>query len=292
MIPRNVVDVVIPCFNGANFIERCIGSVLSQTSPVNKIIFVDDGSTDASLAIILKLQVKHSRIKIITQDNRGLAAARNKGISFSEAALISFLDVDDYWLPNKIENQLKLFHTSTKSKTVAVASNYFDEIDSKRKPGISNSGVRVISPQSLLTYRTVIPGSGSSVLIPKTLFDNVGLFDEQLKYGEDLDLWIRIARNSQWVISNERDVVIYGNPNGIQARKKESTSMFEQDSFKILERYREELTVVQYFLMRSYIRSIAIRGKKRLELLKMKNIMALIVGTYYAMTIKIDRKIS
>jgi len=181
---------------------------------------------------------------------------------------------------------------NTKGKSVAIASNYFDEIDSNRKPGISNRGKRVISPKSLLTYRTVVPGSGSSVLIPKIVLDRVGVFDEKLKYGEDLDLWIRISRNFQWVISNERDVVIYGNPNGIQARKMEAAFMFEQDSFEILERYREDLSSVQYFFMKSYIRSISIRGSKEPEFLKLRNLLALIIGTYYSLTIKIDRRIS
>ncbi|MFM6842129.1 MAG: glycosyltransferase family 2 protein, partial [Candidatus Planktophila sp.] len=85
MIPTYTVDVVIPCFNGAIFIERCVKSVLSQTAPVNRIIFVDDGSTDKSLETILSLQEKYPIIKVITQDNRGLAAARNKGLSYSES---------------------------------------------------------------------------------------------------------------------------------------------------------------------------------------------------------------
>lgn len=290
MIPTHTVDVVIPCFNGAGFIERCIESVLSQTAPVNRIIFVDDGSTDESLAIILKLQKKHSIIKVITQDNRGLAAARNKGISFSEASFISFLDVDDYWLPNKIENQLKVVALNATKGTVVVASNYFDEIGSKRRPGISNRSNRLITPRSLLTYRTVVPGSGSSALIPKLVLDQVGHFDEGLKYGEDLDLWIRISRDFQWCISTERDVIIFSNPMGMQAQKMGVNSSFEQDSIKILDRNQRELSYIKFLVMRSFIRSISIRGRKKIGSPIFKSLLQLLVGTYYSLSIRIDRK--
>lgn len=290
MIPRETVDVVIPCFNGAAFIERCIESVLSQTVPVNRIIFVDDGSNDESLAIILNMQKKHTNIKVITQDNRGLAAARNKGISFSEASLIGLLDVDDYWLPNKIENQLKIFAMNAAKGTVVVASNYFDEIGSNRRPGISNRSNRTITARNLLTYRTVIPGSGSSALIPKLVFDQIGHFDEGLRYGEDLDLWIRISRNFQWCISAERDVVIFSNPNGIQAQKMAVTSSFERDSLKILERNKLELSIVKYLVMKSFIKSISFRGRKKLRSPYFLSLLQILVGTYYSLTIKIDRK--
>ena len=281
MIPRETVDVVIPCFNGASFIERCIESVLSQTVPVNRIIVVDDGSTDDSLAIILRLQERHSIIKVITQDNRGLAATRNKGISFSESSLICFLDVDDYWLPSKIENQLKVFALNSKDKTIVVASNYFDEIGSSRRPGISNRNNRVITPTSLLTYRTVVPGSGSSALIPKLVFEQVGIFDETLKYGEDLDLWVRISRGFNWCISPERDVVIYSNPDGMQAQKFGVNSSFEQDSLKILDRNRREFSSIKYFVMKSFIRSISIRGRKELRSPYFLSLLQILFGAYY-----------
>ncbi len=290
MISRESIDVVIPCFNGASFIERCIESVLSQTVPVNRIIFVDDGSNDESLAIILKIQEKHSNIKVITQDNQGLPAARNKGISFSEATFIGFLDVDDYWLPNKIENQLKVFALNATKGTVVVASNYFDEIGSNRRPGISNRSNRTITARSLLTYRTVIPGSGSSALIPKLVFDQIGYFDESLKYGEDLDLWIRISRKFQWCISAERDVVIFSNPNGMQAQKMAVNSSFERDSLKILDRNRLELSFIKYLVMKSFIRSISIRGRRKIGSPIFKSLLQLLVGTYYSLSIRIDRK--
>jgi glycosyltransferase involved in cell wall biosynthesis len=290
MISSKSVDVVIPCYNGARFIERCIKSVLTQTSPVNRIIFVDDGSTDNSLSIILKLQKEFSKIQVITQDNQGLAAARNKGISFSDATFISFLDVDDYWLSRKIENQISLIESNTDDHRVAIASNYFDESESNRRPGITNHNGRLISPGSLLTYRSVVPGSGSSAMIPRMILDQIGNFDEDLRYGEDLDMWVRIARDFEWRISGERDVVVYSNPDGIQANKMDAINAFERDSVKILDRYRKDLSTITYFVMKSYIRSISMRGRKSRPSIALREFFSLIVGLYYSVSIKIDRK--
>lgn len=290
MSPSKSIDVVIPCYNGAMFIERCIGSVVAQTTPVNRIIFVDDGSTDNSLALILKLQKKFSNIQVITQDNQGLAAARNKGISFSEATFISFLDVDDYWLPKKIENQINLIESGAHDHPVAIASNYFDEGDSTLRPGITNHNGRLISPESLLTYRSVVPGSGSSALVPRLVLDKVGHFDETLRYGEDLDLWIRISREFKWLISPARDVVIYSNPDGIQARKMNVINAFERDSLKILDRHRKHLSKISYFVMKSYVFSISIRDRGSLRSIALREYLHLIVGLLYSVTIKMDRK--
>jgi len=289
MISSVRVDVVIPCFNGARFIERCIMSVLTQTVPVSNIIFVNDGSTDESLKIILKLSETHSNIQVLTQANQGSATARNRGITFSDAAFICFLDVDDYWLPNKIENQLKVFAFNAQRETIAVVSNYFEEKDSVRKLGISIKNFRNITPASLLTFRTVIPGSVSSALVPRLILDRVGYFDEDLKHGEDLDLWIRISREFNWHISNERDVVVSSNPNGVQAQRLMVGSSFERDALKILNRYRSELSSIKYFVMNSFIRSISIRGRRNLSSPLLLSFCHLIIGACYSLTIKIDR---
>jgi hypothetical protein len=135
-----------------------------------------------------------------------------------------------------------------------------------------------------------VPGSGSSALIPRLILDRVGRFDEELRYGEDLDLWIRISRDFQWLISAERDVVVYSNPDGIQARKMDLVNAFERDSFKILNRYRKHLSKITYFVMKSYIYSIAIRGRRGQRMITLRELLHLIVGLSYSVTVKIDRK--
>src|SRR4051794_8654152 len=97
---RHGVAVIIPTFNYARFVGRAVQSVLDQTFPPAEVIVVDDGSTDATAGV---LESFGSRITVLRQQNRGVAAARNLGVRHSTAPLLAFLDADDLWLPRKLE---------------------------------------------------------------------------------------------------------------------------------------------------------------------------------------------
>lgn len=243
------VDVIIPCFNGALFVEKCINSVLSQTIDSIRIIFIDDGSQDESLEIASRMAKKHSNILIISQSNKGLSAARNVGIQNSTAPYLAFLDVDDSWRPTKLENQLKVL----KDIHQAVASNYMCEVAGKLELGFAPSRAYPLSPRNLLMFKTVIPGSGSSVLLSKKVINSCGLFDETLHYAEDLDYWIRVAEQFEWVISEPRDVIIFQNPIGLQSTKNGPSSTYLIDSLILLKRYRKYISKVDFFFLSNYI---------------------------------------
>ena len=98
------VSVIIPSYNAERWIKSTIDSVLAQTYSNIEIIVVDDGSTDESVSVISK---NYPEIKLITQKNQGVAAARNKGIENASSEWIAFLDADDIWLPNKIRDQFE-----------------------------------------------------------------------------------------------------------------------------------------------------------------------------------------
>jgi len=98
------IDVAIPVYNGENFILQALESVACQTLLPNKIIIIDDGSTDNTNKLISDY-AKNSKlnIKIIKKENGGLSSARNTGIKESDAEFIAFLDADDLWLPDKLK---------------------------------------------------------------------------------------------------------------------------------------------------------------------------------------------
>src|SRR5688572_27202891 len=102
-------SVIIPLFNKAAHIENTLKSVLDQTFEEYEIIIVNDVSTDNGLEIVKN--IRNSRIHIISQQNQGVSAARNKGIEHSKGKLIAFLDADDYWFPNHLE-ALSELHTN------------------------------------------------------------------------------------------------------------------------------------------------------------------------------------
>ncbi len=102
-----IVSVIIPVYNAEAYLEQCIGSVLTQTLRDIEVLCVDDGSTDASPAILRKFQSKDSRLKILTQENMGAGAARNNGLRHAAGEYLSFLDADDFFEPTMLEKAVQ-----------------------------------------------------------------------------------------------------------------------------------------------------------------------------------------
>jgi glycosyltransferase involved in cell wall biosynthesis len=244
------VDVVIPCFNGSQYIKECILSVLNQTFSVCHIIVVNDGSTDSTSYILKELQGLDSRIIVIDQTNRGLPYSRNIGAIRTDSTHIAFLDADDFWLPNKLSNQIKIARDSPQ---ISVASEYLIFRHGEIVLPRARSTYLEIKPKGLLTFNQIIPGSGSSSLIARDIFIESGGFSEDLEYAEDLDLWIRLASLSEWKISKSSDVVIRHNPHGMQSQRKISIIPYLNSSFKIVYRYKGLLTKFEYFALIGYL---------------------------------------
>lgn len=193
------VSVVIPAYNAARFLPEAIESVLQQTCPVHEIIVVDDGSTDDTEHVICALG---SSVTYIRQANAGVSAARNRGISIASGELIAFLDADDRWLPEKIAQQLQIFINNPRAGLVATDRADIDThgnllLDSLfKKQGIYHllsglNGQPLPAALSRLVQVNFIPTS--SVIVRKAALEKVGRFDASIRYGEDLELWARLA---------------------------------------------------------------------------------------------------
>ena len=196
---NHLVDVVIPAFNAARYIDQTLDSIALQGSLVHSIIVVNDGSTDQTALKVEAFTKQHPRltVKLINQANAGLANARNTGIENVTAPYIALLDADDIWLRGKLERQLEVFNNSSDTRLGVVYTGY--ELIDENSLLISNDK-GIIKPQargdvrSKLLTGNFISGSGSSVLIQSKVFKEVGLFDEGLRASEDWDMWLRIAQ--------------------------------------------------------------------------------------------------
>ncbi len=182
------VSVVIPTYNRGKRLLRAIASVLYQSYNNLEVIVVDDGSTDNTRELINSFFKNHI-IYIKHKQNRGVSAARNTGIRASKAPFIAFLDSDDYWFSEKLQSQMNFFAENP----MAVACQS-DEIWIRNGRRV-NPGKRHIKPngdifKASLRLCLVSP---SAVMIKKSLFDEIGLFDETLPACEDYDLWLRIS---------------------------------------------------------------------------------------------------
>jgi glycosyltransferase involved in cell wall biosynthesis len=198
------IDVVIPVYNGQDYIAEAVQSVLEQTFLPTNLIIVNDGSTDQTREILEEIKSKNNTsvtITILDQENKGLSAARNAGILFSKAAYIAFLDADDRWLPSKLEMQLDVFQSTSLKNAGVVYCNY-KVIDENGND--SSSEVIAIRKENRgnifkeISKGNLVSGSGSGVLVKRVCFEKAGMFDEQLKAYEDWDMWLRIAKEFEF----------------------------------------------------------------------------------------------
>jgi len=216
------VDVVIPAYNAETFITKTLESVAKQSYPIQSVIVVNDGSIDDTQACILQCiqSFQHLNIILINQENAGLSAARNAGIRRSGADLIALLDADDFWSPEKLSNQVQLFSNGPMINLGVVYCAYL--LINEQDQLLPSTPKSVIAPtlrgnvyQKLL-LGNFISGSGSSVLIKRSVFSDTGLFDEDLSACEDWDMWMRIAKKYQFDFINEPLVAIRVHQNNMQ----------------------------------------------------------------------------
>ena len=190
-----IVSVVMPAFNAGQFIAEAVDSVIKQTFNSWELIIVNDGSTDDTQAIVEKYAVADPRIKLVNQQNKKLSAARNAGIANAKGEWIAFLDADDSWVAEKLENQLA---TAEKQPAAGVIfSDGFIYYNNDLKPAQPYGAITgYFAPVDIykLEYRgNYIPVL--SVMVKKKYLDIVGWQDEQLRACEDWDYWIRLALN-------------------------------------------------------------------------------------------------
>jgi glycosyltransferase involved in cell wall biosynthesis len=188
------ISVIIPAYNCAETINETIDSVLSQTFIDFELLIINDGSTDATLNVIS--QVKDLRIKVFSYTNAGGNVSRNRGINHAVGEFISFLDADDIWTPDKLATQLQALK---ENPTTKVAYSWTDYIDENGK--FVSSGTHISLNGNVYEQLLVknFLENGSNPLICKDALLAVGGFDESLVAGQDWDMWLRLAREFNFV---------------------------------------------------------------------------------------------
>jgi glycosyltransferase involved in cell wall biosynthesis len=183
---KPLVSVIIPTYNRGWILAEAIDSVLAQDFQNFELIVVDDGSTDDTREI---LATYGQDIIVLQQTNQGVSAARNRGIAQAGGQLVAFLDSDDIWLPRKLSQQVDFFKLHPEA-----VINQTEEIWIRNDVRV-NPKDRHRKPSGMIFERSLVLClvSPSAVMIKKSLFDAVGVFDENLPACEDYDLWLRIG---------------------------------------------------------------------------------------------------
>ncbi|MEC4005489.1 glycosyltransferase family A protein [Flavobacterium sp. SUN052] len=206
-------SVIIPYFNKAKYIKRCINSVLNQSITNYEIIIIDDGSTDEGLAFLA--DINSDKIVLISQLNKGVSEARNIGIKTAKNKFIAFLDADDCWHTSYLEKVKQLIDIDNNVKIIGC--NYsrdkvflikeindidYYKFDNYFKIAIKN------------TFFT-----SSSTVIESSFFKQNNGFNSLLKSGEDSDVWFRAVANGGNAYYIKNTLVYYSNEDENQATK-------------------------------------------------------------------------
>ena len=197
------ISIIIPVFNRENTISRAIDSVLNQTYKSLEIIVVDDGSTDKTAEI---LKSYSNNIKVIHQKNSGVSVARNNGIKNSIGEWIALLDSDDEWLPNKLKLEVDYINENLDMKILQTEEIWIrngKRIDPKKYHKKIAGNIFQKSLELCLV-------SPSAVIFKRSLFNEIGEFDEDLPVCEDYDYWLRVSLKYPVGLIKKYGIIKYG----------------------------------------------------------------------------------
>ncbi len=199
---KTTVSVIIPTYNRRHTLARAIDSVLAQQHPAHEIIVIDDGSTDETLQW---LNSSYSQLNVISQQNKGVSAARNSGIAKASGEWIALLDSDDYWFPQKLTVQLQLLQQS--DARLCHSEEHWIRSGKRVNPMNKHQKTGGWIFQQCLPLCAISP---SASLINRAVFKELGGFDETLPACEDYDYWLRLCSREPVAYCEDALIQKYG----------------------------------------------------------------------------------
>jgi hypothetical protein len=177
MAQKPQIAVIVPAYNAERTIARTLESVANQTFRDIEIAVVNDGSTDGTASEVAKFAAQDARVKMVSQGNLGVAAARNSGVRNTSAPFVAPIDADDVWHPTKLEKQ---FDRMIRDENVGLVYAWYRLIDVDDNVYRSQFTVRATGRVFPLMIQTNFIGNGSSPLIRRQLLERVGCYDTSL----------------------------------------------------------------------------------------------------------------
>jgi glycosyltransferase involved in cell wall biosynthesis len=209
------ISVVIPAYNAAAFLPRCLKSAFAQTLKPEEVIVVDDGSSDNTATLAAELGAT-----VVSRPNGGLSAARNTGIQNASHDWIALLDADDMWEPEKLERQATRIRPDT--TLVYTGIRIFDD------SGVREDRLAIdpVAAKKVLRFRN--PITPSTVLVRREAAISVGGFREDVRACEDWDMWFRLQRTGQFEYVPDALTDYYVYPNSWGANPGRGLDALEQ----------------------------------------------------------------
>ena len=214
-----LVSVVIPVFNGERFLREAVQSVLDQKYSPIEIIIVDDGSTDGTATVARSFG---ETVRYLDQENQGPAAARNRGIEHAQGSLIAFADADDLWPSEKLELQLPYL---INDPAIEIVMGRIQQVRLSKTVNGKTQAEEFAEPAFSVNL--------GSAIIRKSVFERVGLFDETMRYSEDVDWFMRAREAGAAIVTIDAVTLLYRQHEENMTRGK---SMSELNVLKVLKR--------------------------------------------------------
>lgn len=187
------VSVIVPVYNKAEYIERCLDSVFNQSFNDFELIVIDDHSSDGSYEYLTNRKESKEFLLVRQETNKGVSAARNLGLDLARCEYICFLDADDYWHPDF----LSIMYMKAEEKGIEfLGSNYYYIKDSKKVPAFNTSEINLILDYFLSAIRREIPFTSSSVMIKQSIIGDLRFIDS-LNHGEDQVFWAALVSRAK-----------------------------------------------------------------------------------------------
>jgi glycosyltransferase involved in cell wall biosynthesis len=194
-----LISVIIPVYNGAAWLAEALDSVIRQSHRPLEIIVVDDGSTDNTVQVVNTFSAGcNLSWRYVYQENQGPAAARNRGLAMAEGEFVAFQDADDVWMDDKLSQQLALLKQYPLAKTV-LGQTQWVQLDANG---------RLVSMPGALRSPRLLPHLHAA-LFRQEIFKQVGLLDETLRCGEDLDWYLRALEQNTSIVTHPETVLLY-----------------------------------------------------------------------------------
>jgi len=198
--PAPIVSVIVPVYNQGAYVAGAIASVLEQRYSPVELIVINDGSTDGTAD---RLKAYEHKARIIHQENRGAAAALNRGIRESRGSLVCWLSADDEFLPGKLEAQVAAFESDSQ---IGMVHTGYERVDGNGAHLDTVIEPPQVHPDPFITVYWKNSLNGSTVMLRRDVFDAVGGFDESLRADVDADMWLKIIR--RWEVRIVRGVYV------------------------------------------------------------------------------------
>jgi glycosyltransferase involved in cell wall biosynthesis len=207
-----LISIIMPAYNVEKYIAQSIKSVIAQTYNNWELIIIDDGSTDQTATIVKQFVSENNKIKYLLQANAKQAVARNNGIAIAKGTILAFLDSDDLWLPNKLEQTLAVFDLDkfdlvftnsyiSNAEDLNINCTNFKDLHVKSHSYFGKDALKLFITGNRIPILTV--------LVKKSAVQDVGLFDKECVPAEDYDLWVRLLKKGYRFFSIKENTAIY-----------------------------------------------------------------------------------